>query len=67
MLIYYDNRLRLLLKQFIFRSGSSACPATAWIISGQRNRRKNDADPAPELLVFMSVAPVSVRLHTLIS
>jgi len=25
------------------------CPATVWIISGQRNRRKNDRAPAQEL------------------
>jgi len=50
-----------------FYSGSSMCPATVWIISGLRRRRKNDTKIilfrnmsralAPELLVFMSVAP----------
>ena len=53
---------------------------TAWIISELRIRRKNVTAPAPQLLVFMSVAPApelsvfmapdpapaSVRLHTLI-
>jgi len=38
-------------------SGPSVCPATAWIISGLRNRCKNDTAPIPEPLVFMSVAP----------
>jgi len=34
------------------------CPATVWIISGLRSRRKNDTAPAPppDLLVFMIVA-----------
>jgi len=52
-----------------FYSGSSMCPATVWIISGLRSRRKNFTAPIPELffswtfapalefLVFMSVAP----------
>jgi len=34
----------------IFYSGSSMCPATVWIVSGLRSRRKNDTAPAPELL-----------------
>jgi len=34
----------------IFYSRSSMCPATVWIISGLRSRRKNDTTPAPELL-----------------
>jgi len=33
-----------------FYSGSSMCPATVWIISGLRSRRKNDTAPAQELL-----------------
>jgi len=32
-----------------FYSGSSTCPATVWIISGLRRRRKNDTAPAPKL------------------
>jgi len=31
-----------------FCSGSSMYPATVWIISGLRNRPKNDTDLAPE-------------------
>ena len=32
-----------------FYSGSSICPATVWIISGLRSRRKNVTAPIPEL------------------
>jgi len=32
-----------------FYSGLSMCLATGWIISGLRNRRKNDTAPVPEL------------------
>jgi len=34
---------------FKFYSGSSMCPATLWIISGLRSRRKNVTAPIPEL------------------
>jgi len=36
---------------------------TKTFIAGLRCR-KNDTAPAPELLVFMSVAPAAVRFHT---
>ena len=51
MLVYYDNRLRLLLNNLSikFYSGSSTYPATVWIFSGLRSRRKNDTAPAPQL------------------
>jgi len=32
-----------------FYFGSSMCPATVWIISELRSRRKNHTPPAPEL------------------
>jgi len=35
--------------QLNFYSGSSMCPATVWIISGLRSRRKNVTASAPEL------------------
>ena len=35
-----------------FYSGSSMFPATVWIISGRRNRRKNDTVPAPDPELF---------------
>ena len=49
VLIYCDNRWRLMLKQCICKIFPCICPTAVWIISGLRSRRKNDAAPAPEL------------------
>jgi len=38
-----------------FYSGSSMCPATVWIISGLRSRRKNVTAPAPQLLFSLTM------------
>jgi len=48
-----------------FYSGSSMCPAAKWIISGLRNRRKNDTATAPELFFswFLSLMSVALALE----
>ena len=80
ILFWYDNRWRLLLQQLSvkFSLWIVYVPCYSVDYSGLRSHRKNDAAPAPELLVFVSVAlaselpffmapaPASGRFHTLI-